>query len=242
MTKLINGNCLEQDIKCDVIITDLPYGETANKKDVVIPFDKLWEHIKKTEAHTFITTAQGQFMIDLINSKPKGWKWYDLIWDKQLTSGFLNAKVRPLRRHENIIVFYKDKHIYNPQFTEGKPLHSKGHSYKSKEIKNDNYSKFEHVEDTRAGSTQKYPTSIVSIQKPHPSKALHRTEKPIELMEWLVKTFTNEDNVVYDPTMGVGATGIACVRNNRQFIGCELDKTYFKLVQERINLKELQND
>lgn len=232
--KLINDDMLKQNIKCDAIITDLPYGETQNKKDIIIPFDKLWKWVKKTEANIFITTAQGQFMIDLINSLPKGWKWYDIIWDKKLTSGFLNAKKRPLRKHENIIVMYKKQTIYNPQFTKGKPLHSKGKSYLTKNHKNENYGKFEMTDDKRAGSTDKYPTSILSIQKPHPSKSLHRTEKPIELMEWLVRTYTNKGQLVCDPTMGVGGTGIACFENGRNFIGIELDKKYFNIARERI--------
>ncbi len=140
-----------------------------------------------------------------------------------------------MRRHENIIVMYKKGHIkYNPQMWDGKPLHGKGTAYLTKESKNNNYGKFKPIEDTRKGSTKKFPQSIISIQKPHPSKALHRTEKPVELMEYLVKQYSNEGDTIIDPTMGAGSTGIAAIKNNRNFIGIELNKDYYEIAKKRM--------
>ena len=113
-------------------------------------------------------------------------------------------------------------------------MHSKGKSYLNKEHKNENYGKFEMTDDSRAGSTQKHPKSIISFQKPHPSKAQHRTEKSIEMLEWLIRTYTNEGEVVLDNTMGSGTTGVACVNTNRNFIGMELDEGYFNIATNRI--------
>ena len=114
-------------------------------------------------------------------------------------------------------------------------MHSKGKSYLNKEHKNENYGKFEMTDDSRAGSTQKHPKSIISFQKPHPSKALHRTEKSIEMLEWLIKTYTNEGDVVLDNTMGSGTTILAAINTNRNFIGIEKDEAYFKIAEQRIN-------
>ena len=251
MIQLRKGDCLElmKDIpngSIDMILADLPYGTTQNKYDIILPFDKLWEQYERIIKPNggIVLFGQGLFFVDLINSNRKLFR-YDLVWDKQLISGFLNANRMPLRVHENIAVFYKQLPIYNPQYTEGKPLHSKGKSYLNKELKNENYGKFKMTDDSRAGSTQKYPKSIISFQKPHPSKAQHRTEKSIEMLEWLIKTYTNEGDVVLDNTMGSGTTGVACVNTNRNFIGMELDDKYFEIAKERINeaitAKQLKN-
>lgn len=237
---LYNGDCLNvmkdiPDKSIDAIIADLPYGATQNKNDIILPFDKLWEQYERIikDNGAIVLFGQGLFFVDLITSNRKLFK-YDLVWDKQLISGFLNANRMPLRVHENIAVFYKKLPTYNPQCTEGKPLHSKGKSYLNKEHKNENYGKFEMTDDSRAGSTQKYPKSIISFQKPHPSKAQHRTEKPIALLEWLINTYTNEGETVLDNTMGSGSTGVASVNLNRNFIGIELDEGYFNIAKSRI--------
>jgi site-specific DNA-methyltransferase (adenine-specific) len=237
---LINGDCLNvmkdiPDKSIDAIIADLPYGVTQNRYDITLPFDKLWELYERIikDNGAIVLFGQGLFFVDLINSSRKLFR-YDLVWDKQLTSGFLNANRMPLRVHENIAVFYKKLPTYNPQCTEGKPLHSKGKSYLNKEHKNENYGKFEMTDDSRAGSTLKYPKSIISFQKPHPSKAQHRTEKSIEMLEWLVKTYTNEGDTVLDNTMGSGTTGVACKNLNRKFIGIEIDEQYFNIAKSRI--------
>ena len=140
----------------------------------------------------------------------------------------------PLRQHEQIAVFYRKLPTYNPQFSQGKPLHSRGSAYKNKDAKNENYGKFHPENDERSGSTEKYPTSILSFPKPHPSIAKHRTEKPVELLKWLIRTYTNEGDVVLDNCMGSGSTGVACVETNRQFVGIEMDAHYFDIAQQRI--------
>ena len=239
--KLMQGDCIEimsglPNKSIDLILCDLPYGVTQNKSDIIIPFEKLWGHYEKIikDNGAILLFGQGTFYIDLVNSNRKLFR-YDLVWDKQLTSGFLNAKRMPLRQHEQIAVFYKKLPTYNPQFTQGKPLHSKGISYKNKEHKNQNYGEFNMTDDSRAGSTEKYPTSILSFPKPHPSVAEHRTEKPIELLRYLIRTYTNENEIVLDNCMGAGSTIISAILESRNAIGIEIDKTYFDIAKKRID-------
>ena len=237
---LLQGDCLElmkdiPDKSIDLILCDLPYGTTRNSWDEVIPFDKLWAQynliIKDNGA--MLLFAQGKFYVNLVSSNMKMFR-YDLVWDKELISGFLNAKRMPLRRHEQVAVFYKHLPTYNPQFTQGKPLHSKGTAYQTKELTNNNYGDFKATDDDRAGSTEKYPTSIIKFQKPHPSVCVHPTQKPIELLEYLIKTYTNEGDTVLDNCMGSGSTGVACKNTDREFIGMELDEKYYKIACERL--------
>lgn len=244
---LENGDCLKimKNIKAesiDLIICDLPYGITKNKFDVRIPFQDLWieyERIIK-ENGAIILFGQGKFYIDLVNSNTRLYR-YDLVWNKVITSGFLNANRQPLRKHEQIAIFYKRQPVFNPQFTEGKPLHGKGTNYKNKESINNNYGEFKVLEDIRKGSTQKYPTSILEFSKPHPSVSLHPTAKPVQLLEYLIKTYSNESDTILDNCMGSGSTGIASVKNNRNFVGIEKDKKYFNIAKKLIN-KELQKE
>ena len=240
INNIYNGDCLElmKEIpigSIDMILCDLPYGTTQNKQDIIIPFDKLWEQYERVikDNGAIVLFGQGLFFVDLINSNRKLFR-YDLVWDKQLISGFLNANRMPLRVHENIAIFYKKLPIYNPQYTEGKPLHSKGKTYMDKEHKNENYGKFEMTDDSRSGSTQKHPKSIISFQKPHPSIAQHRTEKSIEMLEWLVKTYTNEGDLILDNCAGSGTTAIACINTNRNYICMEKDYEYYNKSIERI--------
>lgn len=237
---LRQGDCLElmkdiPDGSVDLILCDLPYGKTKNEYDVALPFEPLWSHYNRIIKRNgcIALFAQGTFYVDLVNSNPKMFK-YDLVWNKHLTTGFLNAHKMPLRQHEQIAVFYKKLPTYNPQFAKGKPLHSRGTAYKSKEAKNQNYGRFGTADDVRAGSTDKFPTSILSFAKPHPSVALHRTEKPVDLLEYLIKTYTNDGDTVLDNCMGAGGVGVACVRANRNFIGMELDEKYFAIAKERL--------
>ena len=240
INKIYNEDCLEgmkkiDDKSIDMICTDLPYGVTQNKSDIIIPFKPLWEQYERIikDNGAIVLFGQGIFYIDLVNSNRKLFR-YDLIWDKCLSSGFLNAKRMPLRQHEQIAIFYKKLPTYNPQFTEGKPLHSKGNSYKNKEIKNQNYGEFNTTNDTRAGSTQKYPTSIIRFQKPHPSIAKHRTEKSIELLEWLIKTYTNPGDLVLDSCAGSCTTAVAALNTGRNYICFEKDKDIFEVGSKRV--------
>jgi site-specific DNA-methyltransferase (adenine-specific) len=238
--KIILGDCFDEMSKMpkgsvDMILCDLPYGTTQNKYDVVLPFDKLWKDYERIikDNGAIVLFGQGLFFVDLVNSNRKLFR-YDLVWDKQLTTGFLNANRMPLRVHENIAVFYKKLPTYNPQYTKGKPLHSKGVSYISKEHKNQNYGKFEMTDDSSAGSTQKHPKSIISYQKPHPSIAQHRTEKSVEMTEWLIKTYSNENDIILDNCIGSGTTAIAAIRTKRNYIGIDNDENYYNITINRI--------
>lgn len=241
LNKIHNEDCLEgmkriPDKSIDMILCDLPYGKTKNERDKPIPFDPLWKQYKRIikDNGCIALFAQGTFYVDLVNSNRKMFR-YDLVWDKALTSGFLNANRMPLRRHEQIAIFYKKLPRYNPQFTKGKPLHSKGKNYKGKPIKNRNYGAFEATDDSRAGCTDKYPTSVLTVAKPHPSVAKHRTQKPIELLEYLIKTYTNEGDIVLDNCMGSGSTAIACINTKRNYIGFELDESCYDEAVNRVN-------
>lgn len=215
-------------------------GITKCKWDNKIDLNNLWiEYERIIKEHGVICLfSQTKFFYELIKSNEKLFR-YDLIWDKVLVTGFLNANRQPLRRHEQIAIFYKKQPKYNPQMGIGQPLHGKGKINISEKTKNNNvYGEFKYLEDTRKGSTEKYPTSILKFKKLHSSKMLHPTEKPVSLLEYLIKTYTNEKDVVLDNCMGSGSTGIACLNTNRSFIGIELDKNTFEIAENRIESYE----
>lgn len=237
MVSLQHGDCLElmkdiPDGSIDMILCDLPYGTTQNKWDSVIPFEPMWTQYKRVikENGAIVLFADGMFLSQLMNSNPKMWR-YNMVWDKVLKSGFLNANRMPLRQHEEICVFYKKSPIYNPQKTEGAKSHSKG---TQKKCANNNYGEYEFIDNADIHGNLKYPTSIVIAQKPHPSKSMHPTQKPVSLLEYLVKTYTNEGDTVLDNCMGSGSTGVACINTNRSFIGMEIDEGYFDIAKNRI--------
>lgn len=220
------------DESIDMILVDPPYQRTQNKWDSIIPLDKMWEQylriIKPNGCMAIF--ADGMFMADLMKSQAKLWR-YNLVWDKVLSSGFLNANRQPLRVHEEICIFYKKPPTYNPQKILGEMNHSKG---KKKTCDNNNYGKYDFVDNREELGELKHPTSILRFQKPHPSVSVHPTEKSVELCEWLIKSFTNEGATVLDSCMGSGTTGIACLNTNRIFIGMELDDNYFQISKNRI--------
>ena len=228
-----------EDKSIDLILCDLPYGITQNKSDVTIPFDKLWKQYERVikDNGAILLFASSVFYVDLVNSNRKLFR-YDLVWDKKLVSGFLNAKRMPLRQHEQIAVFYKKLPTYHPQMRCGSPLHTRGEKYKDKMVVNNNYGKYCASNDDRACCTEKYPTSILSFQKPHPSVAKHRTEKPVELLEYLVRTYSNENDIILDNCMGSGSTGVACVNTCRKFIGIEIDPDCFVIARNRMEEME----
>jgi len=242
LNKVYNEDCLEgmkniEDKSIDMILCDLPYGQTArNKWDTVIPFDLLWEQYNRIikDNGAIVLFANGMFTADLMQSNRKNWK-YNLVWDKVLPSGFLNAKKMNLRSHEDICIFYKKPPTYNPQMVLGKKCHSRGKSVgKSQEdfSRNTNYGELKAVETE---GDMKYPKSILTFQKPHPSTTIHPTQKPVEALECLINTYTNEGELILDNCMGGGSTAIASINTNRQYIGFEMDNTYYNLANERIS-------
>lgn len=237
---LFNDDCLRilpllPDKSIDLILCDLPYGVTNNKADIVLPLDNLWAEYGRIikDNGCIALFAQGLFYVDLVNSNRKLFR-YDIVWDKGLVSGFLNARCMPLRQHEQIAIFYKKQPVYNPQMAKGQPLHSKGKSYLHKELINRNYGYFNAADDTRAGSEEKYPASIIRFNKPHPSVAKHPTQKSVECCEWIIKTYSNERDVVLDNCMGVGTTGVAAKNTNRKFIGIEMYGKFFDIAKQSI--------
>lgn len=238
---LILGDCLNimpkiENSSVDMILCDLPYGRTQNKWDAVIPFDKLWENYNRIIKPNGVIAlfADGMFMADLMVSNRKMWK-YNIVWDKVLTSGFLNANRQPLRSHEEIVIFYNKQPTYNPQKVKGKPNHSKGTSQKNT---NNNYGKFEIVDNREELGDMKHPRSIWTFQKPHPSKMVHPTEKPLDCIECLIKTYTNEGDLILDNTMGSGTTCLGAKKLNRHFIGIELEEKYFNIAINKMNIFE----
>jgi len=228
------------DGSIDMILCDLPYGVTRNNWDSVLPLDVLWHEYKRIikPNGAICLFADGLFMAKLMLSEPRLWR-YNLVWDKVLTSGFLNANKMPLRRTEEVCVFYKMQPTYNPQKTEGARNHSKGRAA-GKDIAdsgmaNHNYGSYAVVDNSAEQGCMKHPTSLLTFQKTHPAKAFHPTEKPVALLEWLIRTYTNPDETVLDNCMGSGSTGVACVNTGRSFIGMELDRGYYEIASKRIN-------
>ena len=229
---LWNGDCLElmrdiPDGSIDMILCDLPYGTTACRWDTIIPFKPLWEQyrrvIKKNGA--IVLTASQPFTTALIASNYQMFK-YCWIWEKSRFANQMLAKIQPLKIHEEIVVFCAGKHIYNPQgIVEINKITKQG----SKITDNNGGG----IRSTSYKQTHtNYPRSILKIKSE--GKTIHSTQKPVALMEYLIKTYTNEGDTVLDNCMGSGTTGVACVNTNRKFIGIELDKGYFDIAKQRI--------
>ena len=218
------------DKSVDCIITDLPYGTTQCKWDTIIPFEPLWRQYNRIikDNGAIVLFGTEPFSSHLRLSNLKNYK-YDWIWDKVKGTGFLNAKRQPMRNHELISVFYKKQCIYNPQKTYG---HKMKKSYRSKDLQTDVYGEMKN--DYTYESTERYPRSIQVFSTDTQNSSLHPTQKPVALIEYLIKTYTNEGELVFDSCMGSGTTGVACINTNRRFIGIELDNNYFKIAKERI--------
>lgn len=235
--QLYNGDCLElmkniPDGSVDMILCDLPYGTTRNKWDCIIPFNILWEHYKRIikENGAIVLFGDGLFTAKMMMSNEKMWR-YNLVWDKKRGCDFLNANVKPLKSHEDIMVFYKKKPKYNKQFWYSKPYKRT----KNGTLSNNYGNRKEAYSESKDG--KRNPLTILSFARD--GDRTHDTQKPIKLLEWLIKTYTDENEVVLDNCMGVGSCGVACINTNRNFIGIELDKGYFDIAEKRIN--EAQN-
>lgn len=217
---------IEKGIIVDAIICDPPYGTTACEWDKILDFNEMWPRLLKLIKPTGAIVLFGAqpFTAKLINSKSDLFR-YEYIWEKSRATNFLNAKKMPMRKHENILVFYQKLCTYNPQGLIKVNQQIKGKRKKSgvyRETSSNDYIK----------THTNYPHSILKF--PSLSNGVHPTQKPLDLMEFLVKTYTNEGETVLDFTMGSGSTGVAAVKNNRNFIGIELDKKYFEISRKRI--------
>jgi DNA modification methylase len=309
MIQLYNGDCLElmkniPDGSVDLVLTDPPYGTTACKWDSVIPFEPMWEELKRiVKRGGAIVLFGSEPFSSLLRASNIDWYKYDWIWEKEQSSSGLQANIAPMKKHENISVFFqaptddttnaykklkqyfqnekkksglsskqirellgnymsshyftngeqfcipsicdyeklqttgffclpyeeikkeyeKAKNTYNPQMTEGKAY--KGHFAPGAEV----HGKSTHYVKENKGT--RYPTSILKFNR---ARGLHPTQKPVDLLEYLIKTYTNESETVLDFTMGSGSTGVACINTNRKFIGIELDENYFNIAKDRI--------
>ena len=244
--QLYHGNCLEvlpsiPDGSIHAIITDLPYSVLSKSSeggrwDNAIPLVPLWNQFfrvaKKNAA--IVLFSQGMFTAQLMMSQPKLWR-YNLIWDKCRTSGFLNSKKMPLRRHEDICNFYRSLPTYNVQMEDlngRQASHPQG--WGKHRITNRCYGKVNRVLDTGTFDfSKKFPSSILRFPRPH-CTGNHPTEKSVDLCRWLIRTYTNPNEIVLDATMGSGTTGVAAVMEDRSFYGIELEKKYFDVAQRRI--------
>lgn len=240
--KIYLGDCIElmkeiPDRSIDCIICDLPYGTTACAWDNVIPFDKLWEQYKRIAKPNapIVLFGNEPFSTFLRISNIKNWK-YDWIWDKKMKGGFLNAKKRPLKQYEIISVFSYGNCVYNPQMTKG--LFRNKSSYNKRDGNGDGvYGKFRNIETE---NDIYYPSNILEYSNAAQKGKMHPTQKPVELIRYLIRTYTNEGDLILDNCIGSGTTAVAAIKEKRHFIGMELNKEYYDIACKRVK-DELSN-
>ena len=245
---LMKGDCLErmkeiESGSVDLILTDPPYGTTACKWDSVIDLPLMWEQLNRIikPNGAIVLFGSEPFTTKLRMSNLDNWK-YDFIWHKNQPSGQMNAKKMPMKAYETISVFYKKQPTYNPQMIERTEKELKRLSHKSFEgtSKNTVYGDINRKSLNRYEHLLKYPTNVINdikcVFNRSGEKVNHPTQKPTELMEYLVKTYTNENETVLDFTMGSGTTGVACMNTNRKFIGIEMDAGYFEIAKQRLGV------
>lgn len=240
---LWQGDCLDlmkeiPDNSVDMIFCDLPYGTTACKRDKAIQLDVLWNQYKRIIKSNGAVLLFGKqpFTTDLINSNRK-WYRYSWVWLKNIANGYLNAKVMPLQVMEDITVFYRHKPIYNPQIEKGFERKTSKASSKRKCKAAEVYNKAICIKDY--DSTERYPINVLYFESDKHKTCLHPTQKPVALLEYLVKTYTDIGGVVLDNCMGSGSTGVACKKLERNFIGIELEEKYFDIAKKRIDSTQM---
>ena len=245
--KIYNCDCLEgmkhiPNASIDAIICDLPYGVLNAESegggwDSLIPFEPLWEqYLRVAKANApIVLFCQGMFTAELMMSQPKLWR-YNLIWKKgDRCTGFLNANRMPLRSHEDIAVFYREMPTYNPQ----KQLGAKNHGNGKVRISNNRcYGDFKVIDSDKSG--MKFPMSIIDIEKEFDGTQWHPTQKPVDLLRYLIRTYSNEGDTILDNCMGSGTTAVACIKEKRHFIGFELNKDYYDKACRRIDAERRQ--
>jgi site-specific DNA-methyltransferase (adenine-specific) len=235
---LIEGECLEvmselPSASIDMVLCDLPYGTTACKWDAVIPFEPLWAAYRRIAKpnSAIVLTASQPFTTALISSNIRFFK-YNWIWDKVRGVGFQIAKFRPMMRTEDVVVFCNGTGAlgtYNPQMV------ARDKVKKSKCYSRSDSNPLAYNDGKEREYTHTYPTNVIEVSNASQQHKLHPTQKPVALMEYLIKTYTRPGQVVLDNTMGSGTTGVACVNSGRRFIGIERDEAYFKVACERIS-------
>lgn len=238
INKIYNEDCLAgmqkiNDKSIDLICTDLPYGQTArNKWDSVIPFEPLWEQYERIikDNGAIILFGNGMFTADLMQSNRKLWR-YNIIWEKTQPSGHLNANKMPLRKHEDICVFYKKLPTYHPQKTSGHPRKVSKTEHKRNSKKSTDYGEYDFVS---YDSTERYPTSIWKFSKDTQKSALHPTQKPVALIEEIIKTYTNLGDLVLDSAAGSCTTAVAAINTGRNYICFEKDKEFYEIGCKRV--------
>jgi len=230
---LIQGDCLEKmkdipDGSIDMILTDPPYGTTACKWDSIIPLEPMWEQLKRIikPNGAIVLFGSEPFSSHLRMSNIKNYK-YDWKWEKSKASGHLNAKKQPMRIYEDVMVFYKKQCAYNPQGL----ISSKSKNVK---VSGDRSSVFGKEKDFVTGAFKNYPSNKLFYKNLFGNMCIHPTQKPVALMEYLIKTYTNEGDTVLDFTAGSFSTGVACLNTKRSFIGIEMDKEYFEIGKKRM--------
>jgi len=249
LSNLYQGDCLEimkqiSNKSIDMICCDLPYGTTACPWDSIIPFDELWEQYKRIikDNGAIVLTASQPFTSALVMSNPK-WFKYEWIWKKAVGSNFATLKYMPMKEHENILVFGKGTLKYNPIMQERSPNGLKriqyGHSGGTTGEANGGLA-FKGF-DSCTYDDKRYPSSVQYFNNRDKDRGLHPTQKPVALMEYLIQTYTNENDIVLDNCMGSGTCGIACLHTNRQFVGIEKDEHYFQVAKERIEKEKTES-
>ena len=233
--EIFNEDCLEgmkriETGSVDAIICDPPFGTTDCAFDVRIPFEPMWEQFKRvTKRNAAIALfSQMPFGAELIMSNRKMFR-YEWIWRKPMPAGFLNAKKMPLRCHENILLFYEKLPTYNPQFTQGKPFNKRQKAYTARNYAHGDY---------QGGINEtgdRYPRDEFTFKNGDNARMEHPQQKPTDLLEYLIKTYTNEGELVLDATMGSGSTGVACMNTRRRFIGFETEQKFFDIAKKRID-------
>lgn len=231
--ELYRGDCLDvmvdiPDQSIDLILCDLPYGTTQNKWDCTIPLDSLWHEYKRISKGAIVLTAQTPFD-KVLGASNLGMLRYEWIWEKSHPTGYLNAKRAPMKAHENVLVFYDKQPTYNP-------IKTTGHPRKVATKRKDATPTYGVQSFTALGydSTERYPRSVLKFASDKQRSSLHPTQKPVGLMEYLIRTYSNEGETVLDNCMGSGTTGVACANTGRNFIGIEREKEYYHIARKRI--------
>lgn len=239
VNKIYEGDCLEimkdiPDRSIDMILCDLPFGQTArNKWDSVIPFDLLWKQYERVikDNGAIVLFGNGMFTADLMESNRKMWR-YNLIWEKTQPTGFLNAKRMPLRSHEDICIFYKKLPTYNPQKTTGHPRKVSKAEHKINCKETTDYGEYGL---TTYDSTERYPKSVWRFPKDTQKSALHPTQKSLELVKCLIRTYSNPGDLILDNCIGSGTTAVAAIQEKRNYIGIEKEHKYFVIANNRVS-------